>query len=102
MLIQHAPLVLASGSTIRQQMLKAVGLTFSVVPSGVDETAIKAELKNADIPTLAIALARAKALSVSKSHPGAYTIGAECEIDGDLTEFYREPWYVEPQYVIGA
>lgn len=77
MLTQHAPLILASGSTIRQQMLKAVGLTFSVVPSGVDETAIKQEMQGASIPELALALARAKTLSVSKLEPAAYTIGAD-------------------------
>jgi septum formation protein len=74
---QTAPLILASGSSIRQQMLKAVGLTFSVVPSGVEEDAIKTAMKDAPIPTLAAALARAKTLAVSVQHPDAYTIGAD-------------------------
>ena len=74
---QHAPLVLASGSTVRQQMLKSVGLTFSVVPSGVDEDDLKSTHAPHDIPALAIALASAKALAVSKSHPDAYVIGAD-------------------------
>lgn len=69
--------MLASGSTIRQQMLKAVGLHFSVVPSGVNEDAIKAEHQESAIPTLALALARAKTLAVSIEHPDAYTIGAD-------------------------
>ena len=77
MLQQHAPLVLASGSTIRQQMLKAVGLTFSVVPSGVDEDTIKTGQAVDGIPALALALARAKTLAVSASHPHAYVIGAD-------------------------
>ena len=76
-IVQTAPLILASGSTIRQQMLKAVGLTFSVVPSGVEEDTIKAEMKDAPIPELAAALARAKTLAVSKLEPDAYTIGAD-------------------------
>jgi len=86
MLRQHAPLILASGSTIRQQMLKAVGLTFSVVPSGVDETALKAAQQHADIPALAIALAGAKALAVSKQESAAYTIGADqlCVYQGEI------------------
>jgi len=81
---QTAPLVLASGSSIRQQMLKAVGLTFSVVPSGVEEDAIKAAMKDAPIPNLAAALARAKTLAVSVQHPDAYTIGADqiCVLHG--------------------
>lgn len=75
--IQHSRLVLASGSSIRQHMLKAVGLTFSVEPSGVEEDAIKATMKDAPIPELAAALARAKTLAVSTRYPDAYTIGAD-------------------------
>ena len=74
---QHTPLILASGSSIRQHMLKAVGLTFSVEPSGVEEDTIKAAMKDAPITELATALARAKALAVSARHPDAYTIGAD-------------------------
>ena len=74
---QTSPLILASGSSIRQQMLKAVGLAFSVVPSGVEEDAIKAAMKGAPIPGLAAALARAKTLAVSVQHPDSYTIGAD-------------------------
>lgn len=72
---QHAPLVLASGSAIRQQMLKAVGLQFSVMPSGVDEDALKADA--GDFDQLATALACAKALAVSSGKPDAYVIGAD-------------------------
>lgn len=75
--IHHAPIILASGSTIRQQMLKAVGLTFSVVPSGVEEDLVKAQHAGAAFPELALALARAKTLSVSTKNPDAYTIGAD-------------------------
>lgn len=74
---QHAPIILASGSTIRQQMLKAVGLTFSVVPSGVEEDTIKTAMKEAPVAELAAALAAAKTLAVSAQHPEAYTIGAD-------------------------
>ena len=85
-IIQHAAIILASGSTIRQQMLKAVGLTFSVVPSGVEEDIIKAAMKDAPIAELAAALARAKTLAVSGQHPDAYTIGADqiCEHHGAI------------------
>jgi septum formation protein len=81
---QHAPIILASGSTIRQQMLKAAGLTFSVVPSGVEEDAIKTAMHDAPIAQLAAALASAKTLAVSTHHPEAYTIGADqiCVADG--------------------
>ncbi len=71
------PLILASGSSIRQQMLKNVGLKFSVVPSAVEEDTIKIAMKDAAIPELALALARAKALAVSSTNPDAYVIGAD-------------------------
>jgi len=76
-IVQHAPLILASGSTIRQQMLKAVGLKFSVVPSGVDEESLKNELDGKPMGDIAMALARAKTLFVSAQNPQAYTIGAD-------------------------
>lgn len=84
MLIQSASLILASGSSIRQQMLKSVGLAFSVVPSGVEEDDIKHAMKGQPIPTLAAALADAKTLAVSRQHPGAYTLGADqiCVLQG--------------------
>ena len=76
-ILQHSRLVLASGSSIRQHMLKAVGLTFSVEVSGVDEDSIKTTMQDAPIPQLALALARAKTLAVSPRYPNAYTIGAD-------------------------
>ncbi len=75
--VQHRRLVLASGSSIRQHLLKAVGLTFSVEPSGVEEDAIKIAMTDSPIPELALALARAKTLAVSVRYPDALTIGAD-------------------------
>ena len=74
---QSQALILASGSSIRQQMLKSVGLAFSVVPSGVEEDAIKQQMKGAAFSEIAAALAAAKTLSVSSKNPDAYTIGAD-------------------------
>ena len=76
-IVQHSRLVLASGSSIRQHMLKSVGLTFSVEPSGVEEDTIKAAMKDAPIAALARELARAKTLAVSVRYPDAYTLGAD-------------------------
>lgn len=73
----HIPLVLASGSAVRAQMLKAAGLSFSVAPSSVDEDAIKHEMKGAAPTELAAALARAKALDVAQHYPDHLTIGAD-------------------------
>ncbi|MFM9890077.1 MAG: Maf family protein [Rickettsiales bacterium] len=76
-MLQHAPLILASGSTIRQQMLKAVGLTFSVEPSGVDEVAVQQTVSHLPIAEQALALATAKAVAVGARNPASYTIGAD-------------------------
>lgn len=81
---QHTPLILASGSSIRQHMLKAVGLTFSVEPSGVEEDTIKTAMQGAAIAEIAAALAAAKTRAVSTRHPNALTIGADqiCVLEG--------------------
>ncbi len=74
---QHADLVLASGSAIRAQMLKAAGLQFSVVPSGVDEIAVSETLKGQPPEKHAEVLAREKTLFVSKRYPEHVTIGGD-------------------------
>lgn len=87
-LSQPIPLILASGSSIRQSMLRAVGLSFSVVPSGVDEDVIKQKLNDAPVAERALTLAIAKALSVSASYPDHLTIGADqmCALDGEVLD----------------
>lgn len=76
-MIHHHPIILASGSAIRQQMLKGCGLEFSVEPSGVDEEALTPTLAHLPVPQQALGLGRAKALAVSARHPNAYVIGAD-------------------------
>ena len=73
----HHPIILASGSTIRQQMLKSCALTFSVEPSGVDEVALSATCRGMGVGEHALTLARAKARAVAATHPDAYVIGAD-------------------------
>lgn len=75
------PLILASGSPYRRKMLEAAGLAFHVVPADVNEAALKRGLA-AQTPkpipaSVADALARAKAQSVSVRHPDATVIGAD-------------------------
>ena len=83
---QNAAIILASGSAIRQQMLKAVGLTFSVTPSNVDEEMLQQSAQHLPIPQQALTLARAKALQVSEANPEAYVIGADqmCALDARI------------------
>ena len=81
------PIILASGSAIRRQIMEDAGLDFEVVVKPVDEAAIKAAMlaENAPLRDIADALAEAKALRVSRTTPGL-VIGADqiMEMDGQL------------------
>ena len=76
----HRPLILASTSVYRRQLLERLRLPFSVVASDVDETPLPGETPE----TLACRLALAKAQSVAKAHPGAVVIGSDqvADLDG--------------------
>ncbi len=75
----HTPLVLASGSAIRAQILKACAVQFSVAPSNVDEDDVKHsfDTKTHGLEALALELAKAKTLNVSTGYPDHLTIGAD-------------------------
>lgn len=76
-------LVLGSGSRTRAEMLESAGVTFDVVPADVDERALEAPMLDAGAPPaeIAMALAEAKALAVSRQVPGALVIGADQVLD---------------------
>ncbi|MEO7564276.1 MAG: nucleoside triphosphate pyrophosphatase [Sphingomicrobium sp.] len=81
-------LILASASPIRRAMLDQAGIAHRVLPAGIDESAIKTEF---DDPRLAtIALAGAKALAVSGDHPGEWVIGSDSMITVD-GRFFDKP-----------
>ena len=75
-------IVLASTSVIRMQVLRAAGVSFEAVPAGVDEDAIKTALLAEGLGPrdIADALAEAKAVKVSRRHPGL-VIGADQTLD---------------------
>lgn len=79
------PLVLASGSTARREMLAAAGLPLLVDPANVDERSIEARLeaRGAGRAEVALALAQAKARIVSRRQTDKWVLGAdqtlECE-----------------------
>ena len=98
-------LILASGSRSRRQMLEAAGIAFEVLPSRVDERAIRDALEGDGDPIdpadLAEVLARAKAEDVSRERPDALVIGADqvlalgeaiYEKPKDLAEARRHIW----------
>lgn len=75
------PLILASTSRYRQELLSRLRLPFEAVAPGVDETALPGEAPAA----LAERLALAKARSVAALHPGAVVIGSDqvADLDGE-------------------
>ncbi|WP_416898879.1 MAG: Maf family protein [Minwuia sp.] len=76
-------LVLGSGSATRRQLLQDAGMDFDVVPSEVDEDAVKADWIGTPAD-LAGVLAEMKALEVSERVPDALVIGADqvLELEG--------------------
>ncbi|MFW6055734.1 MAG: Maf family protein [Chloroflexota bacterium] len=74
-----APLVLASGSAGRQELLRRTGISFTVDASDVDESTDAASVEE-HVQTLALRKAR----SVAARNPEAIVIGADtvAELDG--------------------
>jgi nucleoside triphosphate pyrophosphatase len=74
-----APLILASASPSRRQLLASAGLSFAIEPSGVDEDEVKRSLigEQASPQDIATTLAEMKAVRVSQRHRAAMVIGAD-------------------------
>lgn len=73
------PLILASQSTTRRDMLQNAGVNVECLPARVDEAAIKASLKAHKAPPrdIADALAEMKARRVAGKHPARLVLGAD-------------------------
>ncbi|MGZ3339005.1 MAG: Maf family protein [Reyranella sp.] len=74
-----APLILASASRSRRQLLTNAGLSFEIEPSGVDEDEVTRSLlgEQASPQDIATTLAEMKAVRVSSRHAAAMVIGAD-------------------------
>lgn len=85
-------LILASQSKSRQELLEDAGVDFKSVSSGVDEDAIKKEMRSNGRSSLStsLQLATAKAMAVSKKYPKAYVIGADQILDLN-GEWFEKP-----------
>jgi len=75
------PLILASSSPIRRQLLNAAGVKHEAVSPDVDEETLKARFDRA--PDIAGELAQAKAVSVSAHHPDDWVIGSDSVVAVD-------------------
>lgn len=82
-LIHMAPLILASGSGIRAQLLKNANLDFSIIKPRVDEETIKQSLvfDNISPREIADALAEIKAQKISAKNPEALVLGSDQILD---------------------
>ena len=69
------PLILASASPIRRALLDQAGIAHEAIGAGVDEAAIKS--RHDDPKRATIALAGAKAVAVSAAHPAEWVIGSD-------------------------
>ena len=71
-------LILASASEARAQLLRNAGVEISIAPARIDEDEVKTALRaeGASARDQADILAEMKALTVSRSHPGALVLGA--------------------------
>jgi septum formation protein len=79
------PIVLASTSRSRAELLTRLRVPFTTAAPGVDESAAAFTLPPRE---RAIALARAKADAVATHHPGAIVIGSDqvCACDGAILD----------------
>jgi len=72
-----APVILASTSPRRRQLLRLIGLDHEIIPARIDESPEPGE----PAPDLAIRAARQKALSVSDQYPGRLVLGADTVVE---------------------
>lgn len=71
------PLVLASSSPFRRMLMENAGLTFESRAAEIDERKIEAGLEGASPDQVALTLAKAKAVDVTRHFPGALVIGSD-------------------------
>ena len=77
------PLVLASASPRRRELLQEAGIAFLVAAAGVDESALPGETPAAQVQRLALA----KADAVTARYPGQLVLGADTVVVLDGTLF---------------
>lgn len=72
-----APLILASKSAGRRQVLQQAGVPYEAIPADVDERAIESALGPVGADAVASSLAHAKALAISRAAPDRLVLGAD-------------------------
>ena len=80
-------IVLASASASRRAMLEAAGVAFEVRAAEIDERGIEEAMAGSEPGAVALALARAKALAVSRAVPGEWVLGSDSLVTVDGRRF---------------
>jgi septum formation protein len=86
-----APLVLASRSVARRALLEAADIPVELCPADLDERALEANAISQEPTAVAALLAREKAASVAKSHPGRLVLGADQTLALGSKRFSKSP-----------
>jgi len=91
--VSISPLILASTSPSRRQLMANAGLSFEIDPSGVDEEEITRSLlaQRSSPQEIAEALAEMKALRVSSRRPGAFVVGGDSTLASSGRLFNKPP-----------
>ena len=91
--VSISPLILASTSPSRRQLMANAGLSFEIDPSGVDEEEVTRSLlaQRASPQEIAEALAEMKALRVSSRRPGAFVVGGDSTLACNGRLFNKPP-----------
>ena len=71
------PLLLASASSARRDLIASAGIPVEILPAMLDERAAESALADRSPQGVARGLAQAKALAVSTVHPGRLVLGAD-------------------------
>lgn len=97
-------LILASGSAVRQTLLRNAGLDFEAKPASVDERAIEQDLPETDRDPVSIArqLAIAKARDLSAQHPEAFVIGCDQTMSLGQRVFHKAASIAEARETLEA
>jgi septum formation protein len=84
-----APLILASKSSVRQQLLRQCGVPFTVQTAPVDEDSVRQAMaaENISPRNMADALAELKAARMAQKRPDAFVLGCD-----QILEFERTAW----------
>jgi septum formation protein len=89
--LSDRPLLLASKSASRKNLLQGAGIPIEVQAADIDERAVEMAAGAADPGKVAALLAREKALAIAKRHPDRIVIGADQTLALGQRRFSKPP-----------